>query len=182
MSSAGIEEASGQADETPYLPGAEPAGGTAPEPFGQLGAVTGPALGALRRTVDAATRSGRTAIGAGDVVLGLLEQPRAAATGILAALSVEQDEVRTLVEAEIGRDRPAVVLTLPVETVVRRAADNAQRLAEAAVGTDHLLLALASESGSSAMVALDRLGISAEAIRRQIAVLLRPPSDEDEPS
>ena len=120
-------------------------------------------------------------IGPGDLMIGLLQERRAAANGVLRALSVEADEVQTSVEQEIARDRPAVFLTPAAQAVIRRAVEEATRLEERSVGTEHLLLALAGEPESSVAVALDRLGVSAEGIRRQIAVLLTPPPPSEEP-
>jgi ATP-dependent Clp protease ATP-binding subunit ClpC len=131
--------------------------------------------------IDEATRSQRMWIGPGDLMRGLLGERRAAANGVLQALSVEADEVRALVEQELARDLPAVFLTPAAEAVVGRAVEEAARLEEQSVGSEHLLLALAGRPESSVAVALDGLGVSAEGIRRQIAVLLTPPPASEEP-
>lgn len=57
-----------------YWPGAEPAAGSAPEPFDALPAVSEPVLAALRSAILEAARRRRSVIGPGDVLLGLLRQ------------------------------------------------------------------------------------------------------------
>jgi bifunctional DNase/RNase len=168
------EPPAADADEAPYLPSAEPRDGRPAEPFRRTGPVSQPVLAALQRAVASAKRSRRDWIGPGDLMLGLLRERRAAANGVLRALSVEPDELQTLIEREIERDRPAVMPTPAARAATQRAREEATRLEERSVGSEHLLLALGGQSESSVTVALDRLGVSAEGIRRQIAVLLTP--------
>ena len=175
------DEPAAEAGPPPYPPSAEPAGGRPPEPFGAIESATAPVLAALQEAVAEATRSQRMWIGPGDLLLGLLGERRAAANGVLRALSVEADEVQTEVARELARDLPSVFLTPAAEAVARRAVEEAARLEERSVGSEHLLLALAGQPESSVAVALDGLGVSAEAIRRQVAVLLTPPPSSDAP-
>jgi bifunctional DNase/RNase len=169
----------GEVEEPPYLPGGEPAGGRPPEPFGALPSVTGPLLAALQSTLDDARRARRTTIGPGDLMVGLLRQKRGAAHRILADLSVEVDELQTLVEQELARDEPAVGLTPRAEAVLGSALEEASRLEERTVGGEHLLLALAGEPEGSVPIALGKLGLSRDAIRRQVAVLLARRAQEE---
>jgi bifunctional DNase/RNase len=173
--------AADEVEAPPYLPGAEPAAGLPPEPFGEIGPVTEPVRAALQRAITAARRSRQLWIGPGDLMIGLLQQREAAANGILSALSIEADEIQKLIEQEFARDLPAASLTPAAQAVTRRAVEEAERLEEQAVGSEHLLLALAGQPESSVAVALDRLGVSAESIRRQIAVLLTPPPPSETP-
>ncbi len=169
------------AGAAPYWPGAEPVGGPPPEPFERLGAVTEPVLAALRWAIDDARRARRASIGPGDLMLGVIQQGRAAARRVLAELSVEASELQRLVREARPRDRhPVLVLTPGADTITRRAVEEASRLEETAVGTEHLLLALAGDAEGSVPAALDQLGVSPDAIRRQIAVLLSmaPPPDD----
>ena len=164
-------------DVPAYLPGAEPAGDQPGTPFTTLGSVTAPLLATLRRVLANAENVNRRPIGPGDLLTALLSEQRAAANGVLRSLSVDLDELEVLVDREIPRDYPAV-LTPAAEAIVERAVAEAARLGESTVSTEHLLLALAGQMDSSVAVALDGLGISADALRRQIAVILTPPSDE----
>ena len=141
------DEPAAEAGLSPYLPGAEPAGGQPPEPFGQIESVTEPVRAALQWAIDEATRSQRMWIGPGDLMLGLLKEQRAAANGVLRALSVEADEVQTSIEQEIARDQPALFLTPAAKAVMARAFEEAALLEERTVSTEHLLLALAGRAG-----------------------------------
>jgi hypothetical protein len=165
----------------PYWPGAEPAAGPAPAPFDALGSVSEPVLAALQWTAREAARRGRPLIGPGDLLLGLLRQDRASANRVLADLSVQVEELRTLVQRELGRDVPPVALTPAAQAVLARAIEEAGRLDEGTVGAEHVLLALAGESEGSVPVALGQLGVSLASIRRQIAVLLAQASSQDDP-
>ena len=91
------------------------------------------------------------------------------------------DELRQIVEEQIDRDHPSVALTPAAEAVVRRAIEEAAQAEERSIASDHVLVALAGEAEGSVAIALEKLAISQSAIRRQIAVLLSPPP-EDEPS
>ena len=168
-------------EEPSYLPGAEPAGGEPREPFTRFEAVTAPMLATLDRVMENAAKVNRRPVGPGDLMLGLLSERRAAASRVLRSLSIDLDELEVLVDREIPHDYPAV-LTSAAEEVVGRAVGDAARVGESTVGTEHLLLALAGQPESSVAAALDALGVSVEAIRRQIAVLLTPPPSADEPS
>lgn len=53
--------------------------------------------------------------------------------------------------------------------VVARAIEEARTLKTKVVGTEHLLLALASESGCVAQTALKNLGFASKAVREQVA-------------
>jgi bifunctional DNase/RNase len=163
-----------------HLPGAEPLDERPGEPFGQLGTVTEPLLATLRRVLENAEKVNRRPIGPGDLLLALLLEGRAAAGGILRSLSVDPDELETLIDREIPRDYPEK-LTPMAGAVLQRAAAEASYSGERTVGTEHLLLALSAQPESSVAVVLDQLGISTESIRRQIAVLLAPPPPSDDP-
>ena len=119
------EPAAAEVGEAPYLPSTEPRGGRPAEPFRRTGLVSQPVLAALQGAVADATRSGRMWIGPGDLMLGLLRERRAAANRVLDSLSVESDELQGLVEREIERDRPAVMLTPAARAVTRRARQEA---------------------------------------------------------
>jgi uncharacterized protein len=184
LQSATEDPSVGDEEEAPYLPSAEPADGRMSEPFEEIGSVSRPVRAALQRAVAAARRSRQMWIGPGDLMVGLLRQREAAANGVLSAFSIESDEVQKLIEQEFAHDLPAAFLTPAARAVARRAVEEATRLGESTVSTEHLLLALAAQPESSAAVALDQLGVSVEGIRRQIAVLLTPPPPppDDPPS
>jgi uncharacterized protein len=163
-----------------HQPGTEPGSEQPVELFAQLGTVTEPLLATLRRVLENAEKVNRRPVGPGDLLLALLLEQSAAAGGVLRSLSVDLDELETLVDREIPRDYPEQ-LTPMAAAILQRAVAEAVRSGESAVGTEHLLLALAAQPESSVAVVLDRLGISTESIRRQIAVLLAPPPSSDEP-
>jgi ATP-dependent Clp protease ATP-binding subunit ClpA len=85
--------------------------------------------------------------------------------------------------AESPIDQPAVpeevVFTQRVRTVLTLAVDEAQRLHQEYVGTEHLLLALARESDGIAMKLLGERGLSADALRDAVRRTLdEPVADE----
>ena len=168
----------------PYWPGAEPPAGAGPEHFASLGSVTEPVLRALQSQMNAAASGRRGWIGPTQLLLGVLQQNRSAAVRVLTSLSVEVDELKTILTEESTRDSRAAVLSAPAEAALRRAAEEATRLEESAVGTEHLLLALAGEATGPVRVALEKVGVSQDAIRRQVALFLSqaPPKETQEES
>lgn len=94
---------------------------------------------------------------------------------------MEIDELQALVRQELGRDRVAVVLSPAAQAVVVRAVEEASRLDEGTIGSEHLLLALAGESDGGVPAALGALGMTQPTIRRQIAVLLAQAAERDAP-
>ncbi len=126
---------------------------------------------------DEATRAHHSYIGTEHILLGLLREGDGLAAGVLANLGVEIDEVRSSIESALGRNERVIVQqiipTPRVKKVIEIAFDEAKRMNDTYVGTEHLLLGLLIEGEGIAAHVLDDLGASLERVRSKI-VELRP--------
>lgn len=112
-------------------------------------------------------------IGAHHMLLALLRDPRSGATDVLTALGVKADR---LVGAVEGSMRPGRATSQPsqlpytslAKKVLEHAIQAARELAAPAVDGEHLLLALCREERGPVSTHLARLGVTADAVLRQI--------------
>ncbi|MGB8344147.1 MAG: Clp protease N-terminal domain-containing protein [Ktedonobacteraceae bacterium] len=108
-------------------------------------------------------------IGTEHLLLGLVREGDGVAAKVLAHLGVELDKVRQAVEFIIGSgDKPvtsAVGLTPRAKKVVELAVDEARRLNQHYIGTEHLLLGLVRESEGIGAGVLQSLGVNLENLR-----------------
>jgi ATP-dependent Clp protease ATP-binding subunit ClpC len=109
------------------------------------------------------------------LLLALAAVPEAVASRLLRRQGIDpQAVVREVVaHLHIGRavDSRAIVLSLAARRAIEVAALEAQRLGAEYIGTEHLLLGILAERDSLAGRVLARLGVDADAVRRQAAGL-----------
>ncbi len=110
-------------------------------------------------------------IGTEHLLLGLLRDEDGIAAGVLRGLDVDLRKVRAAVEFIIGRgDRAARVgevgLTPRIKRVIELAGDEARRMKQATVGTEHLLLGMVREREGIGAGVLESLGVNLEKVRR----------------
>jgi ATP-dependent Clp protease ATP-binding subunit ClpC len=125
------------------------------------------------------------------IFLALLRQPKGLTQRALEKLGVMPEEVQRLVERELERVPKAygnqygyatsqVYLTPRAQRLMKRAEQEADRLQDQYVGTEHLLIALASErEGASARI-ISGLGVSQERIY-QVLMEIRGSQRADDP-
>ncbi len=110
-------------------------------------------------------------VGTGHLLLGLLREGDGVAAQTLTASGVETEAVRSRLVAIVGQgkeDTTAKPFAPPLKKVLTTALQEARRLGHGHVGTEHLLLALASEPEGVAAKVLADLGINREALRTQL--------------
>ena len=114
-------------------------------------------------------------IGTEHLLLGLIREGEGVAVTILNNLGVELQQVRKAIEFIIGRgDRDApgeVGLTPRAKHAIELAVDEARRLSQHYVGTEHLLLGLLRGEGIAAGV-LENLGVKLEKARAELLEVL----------
>jgi len=118
---------------------------------------------------------GHPAIGTEHLLLGLLRENEGIAARALLNLGLDLALVRKAVTDLVGPGRAEggeLELTPRVKKVVELANDEAQRWGVNYVGTEHLLLGLIREGEGVAAQALADLGVTAEAVRKQVIALL----------
>jgi ATP-dependent Clp protease ATP-binding subunit ClpC len=108
------------------------------------------------------------------ILLALLQQEAGLVSDILRELGVDVDEVRQQVEAVMEKFPKAihetgqVYATPRIANLLRRAGDEADRLKDDFIGTEHLLIAIAGEEKGEAANILRRFGVDQEKIYRAL--------------
>ncbi len=115
-------------------------------------------------------------IGTEHLLLGLVREGEGIAAQVLRNLGVEVNQVRSAVEAIIGRGDRIVLgevgFTPRAKKVIELAVDEARRLNHRFIGTEHLLLGLIREGEGIASGVLESLGVRLDQARTEVEVLL----------
>ncbi len=119
-----------------------------------------------------AQQLGNRFIGTEHLLLGLLQEGEGGAARILARMGVTLKQVRAMIEESMGRAEPVtsgvtIQLGPGTKRVVELAFDEARRLDQQFVSTEHLLSALVREGRGVAVGILEALGVDLEALREQ---------------
>jgi ATP-dependent Clp protease ATP-binding subunit ClpC len=126
---------------------------------------------ALTLAQDEAQRLGHKLIGTEHLLLGLLREGQGTAAKVLRRMGVDLERVRKMVEEAMGREAPAhaasIQLGAQTKRVLELAFDEARRLDQIYVGTEHLLLGLVRQGEGIAAGILETLGLDLEEVRRE---------------
>src|SRR2546423_8363108 len=127
----------------------------------------------LTRAQEEARRLGHNYMGTEHLLLGLLGDPASVATRALERLGVAIGPARTAVEFIIGRGTEQVSgemgLTPRSKRVIELAIDEARRLGDDFVGSEHLLLGLVREGEGIAAGVLETFGVTdADRVRAEV--------------
>jgi len=111
-------------------------------------------------------------IGTEHLLLGLMREEKGVAAQVLRKLGLDMRRLKLVVERSVGHGRRSAggQLTLSPRTkrVIELAVDEARRMGNNYIGTEHLLLGLVREQGGVAVEILRSLGVSPEQVRQQI--------------
>ncbi|MHB8325727.1 MAG: ATP-dependent Clp protease ATP-binding subunit [Candidatus Dormibacteria bacterium] len=133
---------------------------------------------------DEAEKSHHSYIGTEHLLLGLLREGDGLAAKVLGNLGVEIDKVRTTIESVLGRNERIIVQqiipTSRVKKVIEIAFEEAKRMNNTYVGTEHLLLGLLIEGEGIAAHVLEDLGANLEKVRTELDSQLKDQGVEDE--
>ena len=134
---------------------------------------------------DEAEKSHHSYIGTEHLLLGLLREGDGLAAKVLANLGVEIDKVRDTIDSVLGRNERIIVQqiipTSRVKKVIEIAFEEAKRMNNTYVGTEHLLLGLLIEGEGIAAHVLEDLGANLDKVRHELDSLLKEQGLEDEP-
>jgi len=124
---------------------------------------------------EEAERLGENPVGTAHLLLGLIRERDSVSARVLERLGISLDRVRMELEQRAnprdtppGEERP---LSPRSERVIELAYEEARRLHNNYVGTEHLLLALIGEGEGVAARILESLGASLERTRRELAAM-----------
>lgn len=131
----------------------------------------------IERAQEEARKLGHPVVGSEQILLGLMQDDGVAGK-VFSAMQVGLTSARREVENIIGRGAAATVgqeipLTPRAQRVLERAWDEAKAMGHEKVGTEHILLGVLLEEGSSAICALKALGIDTGTMHRKVFELMR---------
>lgn len=140
---------------------------------------------ALNLAIEAAENLGHTYIGSEHIVLGLLKEGTGVAATVLNKLQVTAEQMHNLMAEKIGAGAKTSLsaddFTPRSKRVLQIAVMEAARLGHNYVGTEHLLIAILSESDSYGVRFLQSLGAKTSDIMSEIGSALNS-VDEAPPS
>lgn len=118
------------------------------------------------------------------LLIALIQLEGSVASRVLRDLGLEADQVKDMVEKEMGLGDHTGQITLSpgMQQVIPYAMDEARKKDQKAAGTEHLLLGLIRLSNCEAMNILGKLGVTPEQIRRQIDRVLRESQSDARPA
>src|SRR5512137_112654 len=140
---------------------------------------------------EEAERLNHSYIGTEHLLLGLMREESGVAGRVLRQLNVQPERVAELVERITGPGRRApfskIDLTPRTKRVIELAVDEARRLGQHYIGTEHLLLGLVRQGDGVAIDILRQLNVSPEAVRRETQKALQetpraPEKEKDKPA
>ena len=129
---------------------------------------------AFRDAAEEARRRGNPVVNDAHLVAALVQQPEGVVQPLLQKAGVSVARLADEVEREIARfprqegSGAEPTLSRELHRVFDRAEEDARKLGDAYVSTEHLLLALAEEKGASARAMLSAQGVAAEDLRRAL--------------
>jgi hypothetical protein len=127
---------------------------------------------ALTLAQEEAERSHHSYIGTEHLLLGVLRVEEGVAAVALNSLGVEIGGVRSTIESVLGRNERLIIQqiipTSRVKKVIELAFEEARRMGNSYVGTEHLLLGLLVEGEGIAAHVLQDLGANLERVRSEI--------------
>jgi ATP-dependent Clp protease ATP-binding subunit ClpA len=133
---------------------------------------TSAAKNVLTLAQEEAERAHHSYIGTEHLLLGLLRQKEGLAAAALANLGVESNFVRGTLMSAIGRNERIVVQSIiptsRVKQVIELSFEEARKMGNNYVGTEHLLLGLLVEGEGLAAHVLQDLGATLEKVRSEI--------------
>lgn len=124
------------------------------------------------------------AIGTEHLLLGLIQEEGGIAGRVLRDLGLEPDRVREMVERMAGTGKGTdgkIDLSAGVQQVLENAVEEARRMSQHYIGTEHLLLALVGLEDTGLEV-LRKLGVTPEQVRRQTRRVMDESSAAPAPS
>ncbi len=115
-------------------------------------------------------------IGTEHLLLGLVREENGVAVRVLREMEIDPRQIREIVERTVGRGqrtpRGKLTLTPRTKRVIELAVDEARRLGQHYIGTEHLLLGIVREGEGVAVDILKGLGVGLDEVRSHTAKVL----------
>lgn len=136
------------------------------------------ASGAIAAARDAAASLGHSYIGTEHLLLGIAAETEGLGARLLSGQGLDMASLTRLVAAEMGSGAPGAPeqgLTSNAAAAIERAAEEARRLGQGYVGTEHLLLGVLRLPDCAAVRLLNASGRAPDTIYTEILDLFGPP-------
>jgi len=126
----------------------------------------------LNRALTYAQEMGHTYIGSEHILLGLIGEEDCVASKILLEKGISFDKIKSAVESFAGigtvSDVSAADMTPRTKRIIESSANEAIKLSQSYIGTEHILLALISESDCVALKLLKELDVSPSELKSDL--------------
>ena len=126
----------------------------------------------LNRSLALAREMGHTYIGSEHLLLALASEADGVASKVLEKFHITAEQIREEIENMVGTGVPSYVtssdLTPRTKKIIEDAAYESMRYGQGYIGTEHLLLALLSETDSVGVKILDSLGANIDDIKSEV--------------
>ena len=123
---------------------------------------------AMNIAIESAESMGHTYVGSEHILLGLIKEGSGVAFTVLDELGANEENLKSIIEEEIGTGIPVKItpedFTPRTKRILQTAVIQASKLGSGYVGTEHLLLAVISESDSYAVRFLQELDVDVRMI------------------
>ena len=137
----------------------------------------------LERAQEEALRFSHNYIGTEHLLLGMVREGEGVAGAVLHNLGVDLNKVRSAVEYIIGRGDRVILgeigLTPRAKRILEYASDDAKKLNNSYVGTEHLLLGMVEEGEGIAAGVLDSMGVYVQNVRAETSRVLKDATYEE---
>ncbi|MGC2190802.1 MAG: Clp protease N-terminal domain-containing protein [Candidatus Dormiibacterota bacterium] len=132
---------------------------------------------------DEAEKAHHSYIGSEHLLLGLMRQGDGLGAQVLYGLGLEIEQVRATIDSVLGRNErirvQQIIPTSRVKKIIEIAFEEAKRMNNRYVGTEHLLLGLLIEGEGIAAHVLEDLGANLDKVRHELDSLLKEQSPEE---
>jgi ATP-dependent Clp protease ATP-binding subunit ClpA len=132
---------------------------------------------------DEAERAHHSYIGTEHLLLGLMREGDGLGGQVLSRLGLEIEQVRATIDSVLGRNERVriqqIIPTSRVKKIIEIAFEEAKRMNNSYVGTEHLLLGLLIEGEGIAAHVLEDLGANLDKVRHELDSVLKEQSPEE---
>lgn len=137
---------------------------------------------AVNKAIESAQNFGHTCVGSEHILYGLVSVSESVAAAALSDRGIEEEALKKVIESQIGVGEQLKLtpedFTPRTKRILQLAVNRAANMGNNYVGTEHILLALLSDTESCAMHLLRIMGVRAEDVARSIQEALGTESEE----
>jgi ATP-dependent Clp protease ATP-binding subunit ClpC len=131
-----------------------------------------PGARVIKLAQEESRRTGHNFVGTEQILIGLIAEEKGIAAQVLEAMDVNLPDARAEVQKIIGRGSGFVAVDIPftprAKRVIELSKDEARKLGDKHIGTEHLLLAIIREGEGVASRVLENLAVDLQKLRQEV--------------